>query len=201
VHAYAKQVRKDSRRPERWQGHLTKGRPSRPVDKSRSRSPEGLCTRDYDPTQYKVHGSLIEPLTAVKPRQSHRRSRWRPRSRRQLLQTKKKNQAMNDWGLVDARRALRRFADQSTRSASRRARTPDTVTTTTNFHVDRRRPGRMKTRLVELQERRAPCARECPWDGEPDRAHDRSRHRRGRAYEVRTPRFAGYDPKAPRRDR
>jgi parvulin-like peptidyl-prolyl isomerase len=92
----AKKYAKDSSGQNCGKATFTKGQTVAAFDKIAFSQPTKVVHKPiYDPTQYKSW-FVIEPLTAVKPRQSTPEKQVSSSIKQQLLQTKK-NQAMTDW--------------------------------------------------------------------------------------------------------
>jgi parvulin-like peptidyl-prolyl isomerase len=92
----AKKYAKDSSGQNCGKATFTKGQTVAAFDKIAFTQPTKVVHAPiYDPTQYKSW-FVIEPLTAVKPRQSTPEKQVATSIEQQLLQTKK-NQAMTDW--------------------------------------------------------------------------------------------------------
>jgi parvulin-like peptidyl-prolyl isomerase len=92
----AKKYAKDSSGQNCGKATFTKGQTVAAFDKIAFSQPTKVVHAPiYDPTQYKSW-FVIEPLTAVKPRQSTPEKQVATSIKQQLLQTKK-NQAMTDW--------------------------------------------------------------------------------------------------------
>jgi parvulin-like peptidyl-prolyl isomerase len=126
----AKKYAKDSSGQNCGKATFTKGQTVAAFDKIAFSQPTKVVhTPIYDPTQYKSW-FVIEPLTAVKPRQSTPEKQVSSSIKQQLLQTKK-NQAMTDW-VSSTTKSFCSGSQIKYQVGFKPSPDPCTVTTTTN---------------------------------------------------------------------